>query len=53
MVDMVIATEGGKEVRAQVLDSLLKAKPTIPVVTIHSGCLCLKWGVDATGGTND
>jgi hypothetical protein len=53
MVDMVIATEGGKEFSARVLGSLLKARPTIPVVTVRSGFLCLKWRVDAMGSTDN
>lgn len=53
MVDTVIATEGGKELSARVLGSLMKARPTIPVVTVRSGLICLKWRIDAMGSTDD
>lgn len=52
MVESIFATEGGDEFRAQLLESLCKAKPTLRIVTVLSGSLRLKWTVDA-GETND
>lgn len=50
MVESVFVAEGGDGYQTEVLDSLRRAKPTLRVVTVLSGNLCLKWAAE-TGGT--
>jgi hypothetical protein len=49
MVESVFAAEGGDGYKSELLDSLRRARPTLRIVTLLSGHLCLKWAAEATG----
>lgn len=53
MVESVFAAEGGDEYKTELLDSLCRAKPTLRIVTLLSGHLCLKWAAEAMGTTDN
>ena len=52
MVESVFVAEGGDGYKMELLDSLRRAKPTLRVVTVLSGNLCLKWAAEAKGTTD-
>lgn len=47
MLERVHVVEGGGGSRAELLDSLRRAKPTLHAVSIISGSLYSKWTADA------
>jgi len=49
MVESVFVAEGSDGYKIELLDSLCRAKPTLHIVTILSGNLCLKWAAEAKG----
>jgi len=49
MVESVFVAEGSDRYKIELLDSLRRAKPTLRVVTVLSGNLCLKWAAEAKG----
>jgi hypothetical protein len=49
MVESVFTAEGGDGYKSELLDSLRRARPTLRIVTLLSGHLCLKWAAEATG----
>jgi len=52
MVESVFVAEGSDGYKIELLDSLHRAKPTLHIVTILSGNLCLKWAAEAKGTTD-
>ena len=46
MLETVHAVEEGDGPRAELLDTLRKAKPTLRIVAVFTGSLYLKWTVD-------
>jgi len=46
MLETVHAVEEGDGPRAELLDTLRKAKPTLRIVAVFTGSLYLKWTAD-------
>jgi hypothetical protein len=53
MVESIFAAEGGGGYKTELLDSLCRAKPTLRIVTVVSGRLCLRWTAEAMGTTDN
>jgi hypothetical protein len=53
MVESVFAAEGGDGYKSELLDTLRRAKPTLRIVTLFLGHLCLKWAAEAMGTTDN
>lgn len=53
MVESVFVVDGGDGYKTELLDSLRRAKPTLRVVTVFSGHLCLKWAAEEMGTTEN
>jgi len=49
MVESIFAAGEGDGYKTELLDSLCRATPTLRIVTVGSGCLCLRWTAEAMG----
>ncbi len=49
MVESVFAAGEGDGYKTELLDSLCRATPTLHIVTVGSGRLCLRWTAEAMG----